>query len=93
MLKRFEIASQMRKWTQQVKLTTSERVQQETDKKFRETWEKAHPSEDPLSGQLSEEQKQEVESQFESKYPEEIKKVYDEVVNKASLLITMKLPE
>lgn len=92
LLKRYEAANQMRKWTQQIRLTTSERVQQEVEQAFREAWNKAHPSEAPLTGQLSEAQKQEVEAQFEAKYQTELKDVYDEVVRKAELLITLQTP-
>ena len=79
----------MRKWTQQVKLQTSERTQQEAELAYREAWNKAHPSENPLSGQLSDDQKREVEEQADEKFGQELKKTYNEVVQKAKSIIKL----
>ena len=57
MVKRWETANQMRKWTQQIKLTVSERVNKEVEKAFRDGHHRAHPSEPELTGPLNEEQK------------------------------------
>lgn len=38
-----------------MKLTTSERIEKEEDRKFRDEYAEAHPSEDALSGPLSDE--------------------------------------
>lgn len=54
-LKRWETANQMRKWTQSIKLNISERTAAEEEQAFRDEYNKAHPSDDPLTGQLSEE--------------------------------------
>ena len=55
LLKRWESASQMRKWTQQIKLSISERTAAEAEEAFRKEHNEANPSADPLTGQLSEE--------------------------------------
>ena len=55
MLKRWETANMMRKWTQQLRLSISEKANAEEEEKFRQEYNKAHPSAEPLTGQLSDE--------------------------------------
>lgn len=50
LLKRWEAASQMRKWTQSIKLAISERVAAEAEQAFRDKYNADHPSEDALTG-------------------------------------------
>lgn len=82
----------MRKWTQQIKLTISERTAAEAEEAFRQEYNTAHPSADPLTGQLSQEQKSVVEDKSNLKFDEELKKTYEGVVAKARSLIKLQLP-
>ena len=54
-IKKFDQASQMRKWISTIKLEISERIEKEEDKKFRDEYAEANPSLDPLTGPLSDE--------------------------------------
>ena len=45
----------MRKWTQQIKLSISERTVVEAEAAFRKEYSEANPSSDPLTGPLNEE--------------------------------------
>jgi len=75
-LKRWETASQIRKWTQQVKLETSEAAQKEAESALRTAWNEAHPSEEPLTGELTEVQKREVEEAANAKFEAKVKDTY-----------------
>ena len=83
----------MRKWTQQVKLTISERLAQEVDQAYRTEVNEANPSADPLTGPLNDEQKQIVEDRVYAKFDEEIKKTYEGVVSKAEVLLKLQVPD
>lgn len=50
MLKLWEQASQMRKWTQRIKLNLSERITAEIEKAVRQEVSEANPSKQPLTG-------------------------------------------
>ena len=56
-VKKYDQASQMRKWISSIKLEISERIEKDEDKKFRDEYAEANPSLDPLTGPLSDEQK------------------------------------
>jgi hypothetical protein len=45
----------MRKWTQQVKLSISERTAKEADEAYRQEVNEANPSAEPLTGAFNEE--------------------------------------
>ena len=92
MLKRWETANQMRKWTQQVKLSISERTAKEADEAYRQEVNEANPSAEPLTGAFNEEQKAIVEERANTKFDEELKKTYAEVVQKAEALIKLQIP-
>lgn len=92
LFKRWEFASQMRKWTQQVKLSIGDRTAKEAEEAFRQEWNEAHPSEEPLTGPLNDEQKQKVEEKSSAKFTEDLNKAYSSVVKKAEILITLQVP-
>ena len=77
----------MRKWTQQLRLSISEKSNADEEEKFRQEYNKAHPSAEPLTGQLSEEQKSIVNERANERFEKEVKESYEEVVKKAELLI------
>ena len=70
----------MRKWTQQVKLSISERTAKEADEAYRQEVNEANPSAEPLTGAFTEEQKAIVEERANTKFDEELNKTYAEVV-------------
>ena len=55
MLKQWEQASVMRKWTQKVKLNLSERLTTEVESKLREEITAANPSKEPFTAEFNEE--------------------------------------
>ena len=92
LLKRWESANQMRKWTQQIKLNISERTAVEAEEAYRKEVNDANPSAEPLTGSLSDEQKRIVEERSNTKFDEDLKTTYDGVVQKAYLLIKLQVP-
>ena len=54
LLKKWDQASQMRSWISKVKLKLGEKIDKEETEKFIEEYNKANPSQEPLTGQLSE---------------------------------------
>lgn len=82
----------MRKWTQQIKLNISERTVVEAEEAFRKEYNESNPSADPLTGQLSDEQKRTVEERSNVKFEDELKSTYAGVVKKAELLIKLQVP-
>ena len=93
LLKLWEQASLMRKWTQKVKLNLSERVKADVERKFRKEITQANPSQEPFTGQFSEEQKAKVEERFDEQFDREVKAKYDEVAKKASFLVKLSIPQ
>ena len=83
----------MRKWTQQIKLSISERTAAEAEEAFRKEFNEANPSSDPLTGQLNAEQKQIVDERGTAKFEEELKSTYAQVVKKAELLLKLQVPD
>lgn len=93
LLKRWETASQMRKWTQSIKLTISERTAADAEQAFRDSWNEANPSQDPITGMLSAEQRAEVDKKAFAAFEEQLDKTYADVVEKAKLLLILQVPE
>ena len=83
----------MRKWTQKVKLNLSERVKADVERKFRKEITQANPSQEPFTGQFSDEQKAKVEERFDEQFDREVKAKYDEVTKKASFLVKLAIPQ
>lgn len=92
-LKKWDQASQMRKWISGMKLTTSERIEKEEDRKFRDEYAEAHPSEDALSGPLSDEQKEKVQEKVDARFDQECDEAFSNIVEKAKILIKLSIPE
>ena len=57
MLGKWELASQMRKWTQKIKLDLSEKISVEVEHKLREEVRAASTDKKPFTDPLSEEQR------------------------------------
>ena len=92
MLKRWETANQMRKWTQKIKLDISERIAKEVEQAFRDEINEANPSAEPFTAPLSDEQKATVEDKTTTKFDQEVQKTYDGVVQKANSLVRLAVP-
>ena len=82
----------MRRWTQSVKQTISERTTIEADAALRSAWNQANPSKEPLTGPLSNEQKNQVDQEGNAKFEKELLKAFDEVVEKAELMLRLEAP-
>jgi hypothetical protein len=83
----------MRKWISGMKLTTSERIEKEEDRKFREEYAEAHPSEDALSGPLSDEHKDKVQAKVDARFDQECEEAFSNVIEKAKILVKLSIPE
>ena len=92
MLKQWEQASVMRKWTQKVKLNLSERLTTEVETKLREEVTAANPSKEPFTDQFNEEQKITIEQRFNEQFDKELPEKYTEAIKKAKFLIKMAIP-
>ena len=83
----------MRKWTQKVKLTLSERITVEVEHKLREEIRAASADKKPFIDPLSDEQRQTVDDQTYEQLEKEIKETYNEVIQKAKFLSKLALPK
>ena len=83
MLKQWETASQMRQWTQKIKLTMSERLNAEIENKLRDEITQANPSKEPFTDQFNEEQKATIATRFNEQFDQQLNDKYNEVINKA----------
>ena len=73
-------------------MTISEQTAAEEEEAFRKEYNEAHPSEEPLTGQLSEDQKRIVEERANTRFEKELESTYEGVTKKAELLIKLQLP-
>ncbi len=82
----------MRRWTQSVKQTISERTTIEADEALRKAWNQANPSKEPLTGPLNDEQKNQVDRDGNAKFEKELQEAFDEVVEKAEFMLKLEVP-
>lgn len=66
-LKQWEQAAQMRKWTQQIRLTLSEKIKQEVETKYRLELSEADPDH-PFTGEFTPEHCEQIEKRIAEKY-------------------------
>ena len=76
-----------------MKLNTSERIEKEEDQKFRDEYAEAHPSEDALTGALSQEQKDKVQERVDARFDKECDEAFSNVIEKAKILVKLSIPE
>ena len=92
LMPKWEQASQMRKWTQKVKLNISERVKVDVETQLRDEITAANPSKEPFTDPFNEEQTELVEKRFQEKFDHEVEVVYKQVISKAHFLIKLAVP-
>ena len=92
LFKRWEQASQMRRWTQQVKLQLRESIEAEEIKILREEINTAHPDSPPFTEPLNEEQRETVEKSAEEKFDSALAAKYEQVNKKSLFLIKLEVP-
>ena len=85
--KKWDQASQIRKWISTVKLQISEKIEKEEDTKYRDEYAEAHPSEDRLTGTLSDEHRDKVQERVDTRFEAETSKEFTQVKEKAKTLI------
>ena len=83
----------MRKWTQGIKQTLSERIQIETENAYRQEINEANPSSEPFTGQFSAEQQRIVDKRATAAEGVELEKSYEEAIKKAKFLIKLAIPK
>lgn len=92
LFQRWEQASQMRKWAEQTKHGSLDRIQKQVVEQFRKEVDAEHPSEPPFTAPLSEEQQETVDLLAGERHEAELQKMFDHVVQKALFLVKLQVP-
>ena len=82
----------MRKWTQTIRLTLSEKIKEEIEKNYRLELSAADPA-NPFTEAFNSEHREVIEKRSNEKYDQQLSEAYDECLKKARLLLRLCVPE
>ena len=82
----------MRKWTQTIRLTLSEKIKEEVEKNYRLELSAADPA-NPFTDAFSSDHREVIEKRINEKYDSQLSEAYDECLKKARLLLRLCVPE
>ena len=93
LMSKWDQACQMRKFTQTVKTTISDELEQKLEKKIREELTLLDPLRQPFTGMLDQEQQEDLDRRLAEQLKVEFEARVKEIIKKARFLLTLSVPE